>query len=142
MSGYMAPSKTVEWGTPQDLFDSLNKEFNFTVDVAADSSNAKCSVYYTKETDGLSQDWSGQTVWCNPPYGKEIALWVKKAHETVAASPGTTVVLLIPVRSDVRWFHDYVLGKAEIRFIRGRLKFGGSKTAAPFPNMLVVYKSS
>lgn len=136
--GYIAQSKTVEWSTPQDLFDKLNEEFGFTVDVAADDTNHKCAKYYTKETDGLSQSWAGEIVWCNPPYGRVIGDWVKKAHEE--SLKGTTSVFLCPVRSDVRWFHEYVYGKHEVRFLKGRLKFGGSKISAPFPSMIIVFR--
>lgn len=129
------PAKTVEWSTPQTLFDELNKEFGFTVDVAATADNAKCARYYDMEMDGLAQNWDNEVVWCNPPYGRVIGDWVKKASESQA-----TTVLLIPSRTDVRWFHDYVYGKAEVRFIRGRLKFGGCKVAAPFPNMVVIFR--
>jgi site-specific DNA-methyltransferase (adenine-specific) len=118
------------------LFDHLNQEFCFTIDVAASHDNAKVARYWTKIDDGLAQPWDGEIVWCNPPYGREITDWVKKAYTSRA-----TTVLLIPSRTDVRWFHDYVYGKAEIRFIKGRLKFGGAKDSAPFPNMIVVFRN-
>lgn len=108
------------WSTPQWLFDELNKEFNFDVDVCATKENAKCDKYYTKEDDGLSKEWY-MSVWCNPPYGREIGKWVKKAHEErhrVANGKKTTVVMLLPARTDTKWFHDYIYGKAEIRFIK------------------------
>lgn len=139
--GYTLPSQTVEWSTPQDLFNKLNIEFNFTVDVAATPENTKCKRFYTIETDGLVQSWKDEVVWCNPPYGRQIADWVKKAHEEVSRF-NTTVVMLIPARTDTRWFHEYIYQKQEIRFIKGRLKFGGHKDAAPFPNMIVVFLSS
>ena len=132
----MPAAKTVEWSTPQDLYEELNLEFGFTVDVAANSSNAKTERFYDESSDGLSQSWDNEVVWCNPPYGRAIGDWVKKASESRA-----TTVLLIPSRTDVRWFHDYVYNKAEIRFIKGRLKFGGQKAAAPFPNMIVVFRN-
>lgn len=135
-TGYMPPSQTVEWSTPQDLWESLHDEFHFTVDVAATDENTKLLRYYTEATDGLAQDWTGEIVWCNPPYGKVIADWVKKASESKA-----TTVMLIPSRTDTRWFHDYVYHKAELRFIKGRLKFGGHANAAPFPNMIVVFRN-
>lgn len=145
-SAYIPQSKTVEWATPQDLFDRINSEFHFTVDVAADDTNHKCSKYYTKESDGLSQDWAGETVWCNPPYGREIADWIKKGFETVRDTRGTTsAVYLVPVRSDTLWWHNYVMpavgeGWGEIRFIRGRVKFGNATSGAPFPSCLIVFK--
>ena len=132
----MFSSKTDLWETPQDLFDKLNNEFHFTLDVCATPENAKCEEFYTKEQDGLKQPWKG-TVWCNPPYGRQIGEWVRRAF--LASVSGSTVVMLLPARTDTRWFHEYIYGKAEIRFIRGRLKFGGSKNSAPFPSMVVVF---
>lgn len=132
-------SKEEKWATPQDLFDKLNDEFHFTLDVAASPDNAKCPVYFTEEQDGLAQSWEGYTVWCNPPYCRKTGTWVKKAWEEHQRT-GCTVVMLLPSRTDVRWFHDYILGKAEIRFIKGRLKFGGSKNSAPFPSIVVIYR--
>lgn len=137
MPGYMPPAESVEWETPQDLFDILDEEFHFDVDVAATSTNAKCPVYFTKEQDALAQEWPG-ICFCNPPYGKGLDRWVRKALES--ATGGTTVVMLLPARTDTRWFHDYVLPYAEIRFIKGRLKFGGQNAPAPFPNMIVVFR--
>ena len=112
-------SKTDLWATPQDFFDKLNDEFHFGLDVCAIPENAKCQRYYTPERDGLVQEWNG-VCWCNPPYGRGIGKWVKKAYENKS-----TVVCLLPARTDTKWFHDYILGKAEIRFVRGRLRFGG-----------------
>ena len=132
----MFSSKTDLWETPKDLFDKLNKEFHFALDVCATPENAKCEEFYTKEQDGLKQPWKG-TVWCNPPYGRQIGEWVRRAF--LASVSGSTVVMLLPARTDTRWFHEYIYGKAEIRFIRGRLKFGGSKNSAPFPSMVVVF---
>ncbi len=132
-------SKEEKWETPQDFFDKLNEEFHFTLDAAASSDNAKCTNYFTEEQDGLTQSWGGHTVWCNPPYCRKTGLWVKKAYEEHQRT-GCTVVMLLPSRTDVKWFHDYILGKAEIRFIKGRLKFGGSKNSAPFPSIVVIYR--
>ena len=132
-------SKEEKWATPQDFFDKLNDEFHFTLDAAASPDNAKCANYFTEEQDGLAQSWEGHTVWCNPPYCRKTGLWVKKAYEEHQRT-GCTVVMLLPSRTDVRWFHDYILGKAEIRFIKGRLKFGGNKNSAPFPSIVVIYK--
>lgn len=135
----MFSSETDLWATPQDFFNSLHKEFKFTLDPCATPENAKCSRFYTKQTDGLKQNWGGETVFCNPPYGKAIKDWVKKCYEE-SLKPGTTIVMLIPARTDTSYFHDYIYHKAkEIRFIRGRLKFGNSKNSAPFPSMVVVF---
>jgi phage N-6-adenine-methyltransferase len=133
----MFSSKTDEWETPQDLFDKLNEEFHFTLDVAANANNAKCADYLDKSKNGLNWKWGGYC-FMNPPYGREIGKWVKKAYEE--SLQGCTVVCLLPSRTDTRWFHEYILGKAEIRFIKGRLKFGGHKNAAPFPSMIVIYR--
>lgn len=137
----MMSSATCEWATPQKLFDDLNEEFHFTLDACANAENHKCERYYTKEQDALKQSWKGETVFCNPPYGKELQKFVKKAAEEVM-NQGTTVVLLIPARTDTSYFHDYILGKHEIRFIRGRIKFGGSVHNAPFPSMVVVMRNN
>lgn len=134
----MFSSKTDLWETPQDLFDRLDAEFGFDLDACALPQNAKCAAYYTPEQDGLSQPWDG-VVWCNPPYGRNIGKWVQKAHDENRRN-NNYIVMLLPARTDTKWFHDYILGKAEIRFIRGRLKFGGSKNSAPFPSMVVVFK--
>lgn len=128
-------SQTVEWATDTAFFEQVNREFHFTVDVAATDENAKCARYYTIETDGLMQDWDGETVWCNPPYGDRIKDWMYKA-----ATSDATTVLLVPARTDVKWFHEIVLPRAEVRFIKGRLRFGGSKDPAPFPTMLVIFR--
>lgn len=134
----MFSSKSNEWETPQDVFDLLNAEFHFTLDPCSTHLNAKCEKHFTIVEDGLKQDWRGETVFCNPPYGRELPLWIEKAAKS--AGGGTTVVMLIPARTDTRAFHDYIYNKAEIRFIRGRLKFGGSKNAAPFPSMIVIFR--
>lgn len=128
-------SNTDQWATPQSLFDKLNEEFHFTLDVCADASNAKCPNYFTKEQDGLKQDWSGHMCWMNPPYGRAISHWVEKAS-------GYDVVALLPARTDTRYFHDFIYHKAEIRFLKGRLKFGGAKNSAPFPSMVVVFRKT
>ena len=131
-------SKSNEWATPQNLFDELNDEFNFTLDPCATDENAKCSNYFTIEDDGLSKDWSNDVVFMNPPYGREIKKWVNKAYKE--SLNGATVVCLIPARTDTTYWHDFIFGKAnDIRFLRGRLKFGKSKNSAPFPSAIVVY---
>ena len=132
----MFSSKTDLWETPQDFFEKLDREFGFELDVCALPENAKCSRYFSPIDDGLEQDWTG-VCWCNPPYGREIGKWVKKAY--ISAIEGATVVMLLPARTDTRWFHDYIYHKAEVRFRRGRLKFGGCKNSAPFPSMVVVF---
>lgn len=132
-------SKTDDWATPQDFFDQLDNEFHFTLDPCADEQNHKCEKFYTKEQNGLSQDWGGNTVFCNPPYGREISKWVKYSYEQ-SRKENTIVVMLVPSRTDTRWFHNYIYGKAEIRFVKGRLKFGGATTGAPFPSMVVIYR--
>ena len=137
-SGMMS-SNTPEWATPQSFFDELNREFSFTLDPCSTHENAKCEKHFTKDDDGLSQSWGGQVVFCNPPYGRELPIWVKKCYEE---SRHADVVMLIPARTDTRWFHDYIYGKAEIRFIRGRLKFNDGKQGAPFPSMVVIYRAS
>lgn len=135
----MFSSKTDLWETPQSFYDELDKEFQFTLDPCATPENAKCEMFFTNEMNGLTQNWGGNRVFCNPPYGKEIGKWVKKAYEESKKS-NTTVVMLIPARTDTAYFHDYIYHKAkEIRFVKGRLKFGQSKNAAPFPSMVVVF---
>ena len=135
----MFSSKTDLWATPQDFFDKLNEEFRFNLDVCALPENAKCERYFTPEVDGLSQAWAGN-VWCNPPYGREIGSWVRRGYLAAKTGYADVVVMLLPARTDTRWFHDYIYEKAEIRFIKGRLKFGDSKNSAPFPSMVVVYR--
>jgi len=155
-------SETVEWETPQEFFDKYNEIYNFNLDVCATKDNAKCGKYFTKEDDGLSKDWEG-VCWMNPPYGRPehpcksnckkkkcvergyhqneyvagIEDWMKKAYEE-SCYTHTTVVCLVPARTDTNWWHEYAM-KGEIDFIRGRLKFG-SKDAAPFPSAVVVFK--
>lgn len=132
-------SKSNEWTTPQHLFDELNQEFNFTLDPCATEENAKCSKHFTIEDDGLSKDWSNDVVFMNPPYGREIKRWVKKAYEE--SLNGATVVCLIPARTDTTYWHDFIFDKADdIKFLKGRLKFGNGKNSAPFPSAIVVYK--
>jgi len=135
-------SRSNEWATPQWLFDKLNERFGpFTLDAAATAGNAKCPLYFTAEDDGLSRDWSGHTVFLNPPYGRAIAKWVKKAHDESAN--GATVVCLIPARTDTSYWHDYIFGKADVLFLRGRIKFegpDGSPNSAPFPSAVVVFR--
>jgi len=133
--GGLMSSSTTEWATPQDFFDRLDRIYGFDLDVCATPENAKCPRYFTKEDDGLAQSWLG-VCWMNPPYGRAIEAWVKKAYES--ARKGAVVVCLLPARTDTRWFHDYCL-RGRVEFVRGRLKFGGAKHNAPFPCMIVVF---
>lgn len=132
----MFSSKTDLWSTPQDFFDKYNLIYNFETDVCASAENAKCKRYFSKEEDGLKQKWNG-ICWMNPPYGKTIKYWVKKAYES--SLEGATIVCLLPARTDTSWWHDYCM-KGQIEFIRGRLKFGGNKNSAPFPSAIVIFK--
>ncbi len=132
-------SLTDEWPTPQRLFDALHAEFGFTLDPCATEANAKCGRYFTRAEDGLKQDWSRDAVFMNPPYGRMIGQWVKKAYES--AGQGALVVSLLPARTDTRWWHDYVM-RGEIRLLRGRLTFEGGKHPAPFPSAIVVFRPS
>lgn len=127
-----------DWETPPEVFDPLNEEFGFDLDVCATRDNSKCPSFFSPEDDGLAQSWVGNICWMNPPYGREIGHWVEKAHNE--ANLGTTVVALLPARTDTRWFHDHIYGYAEIRFIKGRIRFIGGKHSAPFPSMIVVWR--
>ena len=129
-------SKTDDWATPQDFFDVWDALYDFELDVCADHENAKCESYFTKERDGLQQEWQGKRCWMNPPYGREIGKWMEKAYQE--AQKGATVVCLVPARTDTAWWHDYAM-QGSITFIRGRLKFGNSKNSAPFPSAVVVF---
>lgn len=129
----MFSSASDNWETPQKLFDVLNDEFGFTLDVCASEENHKCPKYYTVDNNGLTQEWTG-VCWMNPPYGSTIGQWIAKA-----ATSGTTVVCLVPSRTDTRWWHDYCMKAKEIRLVRGRLKFGNCKNSAPFPSAIVVF---
>lgn len=132
----MLSSATPEWETPQQFFDELDAEFHFDVDVCATPDNAKCRNFYSREADGLSVPWTG-TCWMNPPYGREISAWMRKAYESAAS--GATVVCLVPARTDTAWWHDYA-AKGEIRFVRGRLRFGAATSPAPFPSAVVIFR--
>lgn len=133
-------SKNDEWETPQLVYDLLNSEFHFTLDPCATDENHKCEKYYTMNDDGLSQNWGGQTVFCNPPYS-EISDWVEKAYRE-SRTDHTIVVLLIPARTDTRYFHDFIYQRAEVRFIRGRLKYSNSTHNSPFPSMVVIFRGA
>ena len=134
----MFSSDTDLWSTPKYFFDELDNEFNFTLDVCANSDNAKCSKYFDKEMNGLEKDWTGN-VWCNPPYGREIVKWVKKASEEIEKDYCNKIVMLVPSRTDTNWWHQYVINE-KVRFIKGRLKFGGHSNSAPFPSAVIIYE--
>lgn len=129
-------SATDEWSTPQELFDTIAEAVHPTLDVCATAENHKCEKYFTREQDGLKQDWGGEIIWCNPPYGKNIGAWVERCakHKGLA-------VMLLPARTDTRWWQDHINDNpnAIVRFIRGRLKFGGAKNPAPFPSAIVIF---
>ena len=137
-------SSHCEWSTPQDLFDELDREFHFTLDPCATGSNAKCEKFFTLADDGLSRGWAGETVFMNPPYGRVIKDWVRKAWEE--SLRGAVVVCLIPARTDTSYWHDYCFKYGVVRFLRGRVKFCGRnkdgiivKASAPFPSAIVVF---
>ncbi len=130
-------SRSDEWGTPQDVFDKLNRELGpFTLDVCASEENKKVDVFFSKEINGLIQDWGGHICWMNPPYSK-VAKWVKKAYQE-SRKPGTRIVCLLASRTDTRWFHNYCI-HGTVWFIKGRLRFGGAKNQAPFPSMIAIF---
>lgn len=140
MNTVMFQSNSDEWATPKKLFEELDREFKFTLDPCATPENAKCKEYYTEKDNGLVKNWGGHCVFCNPPYS-QISEWVKKCYYE-SLKPKTTVVLLVPARTDTKWFHKYIYHRAEIRFLKGRLKFSDSQNAAPFPSMLVIFRSA
>ena len=129
-------SNSTEWETPIDLFKELDSKYHFTLDPAASNDNHKCAKYYTLEDDGLKHSWGGETVFCNPPYGRNIGKWVEKASKEKCIT-----VMLLPARTDTKWFHNFIYNKAKIIFIKGRLKFSGSKKMAPFPSMIVIFNN-
>lgn len=130
-------SESTEWQTPRMFFQAIDLEFELNTDVCATLGNKMCKKFFSKKEDGLKQDWKGLRCWMNPPYGKEIGAWVEKA----ATGGADIVVALLPARTDTRWFHDHIYKKAEVRFLRGRLRFGGNANSAPFPNMIVIFRS-
>lgn len=134
----MFSSATTEWATPKSLFEKLNAEFHFDVDVCAREHNAKCERYFTPEMDGLAQEWKG-VCWMNPPYGDEIGLWMAKAFHSANAG-SARVVCLVPARTDTQWWHQYAMRSSEIRFVTGRIQFVGlSDNGAPFPSAIVIF---
>ena len=140
----MFSSKTNEWATPQWLFDQLDGLYGFTLDPCASAENTKCTKYYTQEEDGLSKSWAWEIVFMNPPYGRKQKDWIKKAYEE---SHSCVVIALIPARTDTKAWHEYIfknqgnglLDGVSVQFLAGRLKFGDSKNAAPFPSALVKF---
>lgn len=140
MNRALLSSNTNEWSTPRAFFAALDAEFHFNLDPCSTRENRKCAKFFTIEDDGLQQDWGGYRVFCNPPYGRAIGAWVEKCFNE-SRKADTVVVLLIPARTDTKYFHKYIYhNAAEIRFIEGRLRFGDSKQGAPFPSMIVVFK--
>ncbi|MDN7044819.1 DNA N-6-adenine-methyltransferase [Lactiplantibacillus plantarum] len=136
-------SNKEDWETPQDFYDRLNAKYHFEWDLAASDDNAKCSCYFTRDDNSLEQDWEGLSgnLFLNPPYGRELKLWVKKAA-TTGLKDKQNLVMLIPSRTDTSYWHDYIFNHAEIKFLRGRLKFevdGISGDSAPFPSAIVIY---
>jgi phage N-6-adenine-methyltransferase len=138
MTSGLYSSQSCEWATPAEFFNKLNAEFGFTLDVCASIQNAKCFRYFDRAADGLKQNWAGEVCWMNPPYGRDIKRWVRKAYEE--SLNGATVVCLVPARTDTAWWHDYCQ-RGEVRLIRGRLRFNDGKCNAPFPSAVVVFRS-
>lgn len=135
----MFSSKTDQWATPQYFFDYVDSEFNFTLDACAGDDNHKCDIYYTEEMNGLHMPWGGR-VWCNPPYGRQIGLWIEKALNETRTGFANVAVCLVPARTDARWFQDNAAHASEIRLIRGRIAFGNQNVNAPFPCALIVFR--
>ena len=136
----MFSSESDSWGTPELFFKKLDVVFNFTLDPCASLENTKCSKFFTKEDDGLSKDWGGHSVFMNPPYGRQIGDWIRKAFNE-SRKPNTVVVCLIPSRTDTKYWHEYCMRADKISFVKGRLRFGGSRNSAPFPSAVVVFTS-
>jgi site-specific DNA-methyltransferase (adenine-specific) len=130
-------SKRTTWATPWDVFGEYDAEFHFTLDVCATADTAKCPRFFSPEVDGLAQDWGDDICWMNPPYGREIGLWLEKAYRSSLA--GATVCCLIPARTGTRWWHAWVLGKGEIRYRKGRIIFEGATDPAGFDALAVIY---
>lgn len=126
--------------TPQDFFDKLNSKYNFTLDPCCTSETAKCDKFFTIEDDGLKQSWENEIVFCNPPYGRELPKWVEKCYDE-AKDNNALVVMLIPARTDTKYFHKFIYKKrnVSVEFLKGRLKFGNEKNSAPFPSMVVKF---
>lgn len=132
-----------DWETPRILFDKLNAEFRFTLDPASNGKNVKCPKFYTPETDGLVQSWSGERVFLNPPYGRDIAKWMQKCYSEFVIHNCPIIAVLVPARTDTEWFHNYVFPYvSEMRFIKGRVKFSEAKNVAPFPSVILIYQKT
>jgi len=135
-----------EWETPEVVFQPLKKEFNILIDTCANAENTKCKVYFDRKLNGLTANWAEKlklvggngACWMNPPYGRGIDNWIKKAHDE--AQKGVTTVALIPARTDTSWFHTYIHNKQEVRFLKGRIKFVDAESSAPFPSMIVIFR--
>lgn len=131
-----------DWATPWRLVEMLKREFRFGLDVCASPDTTICPNYFTEADDALRQCWDvfeGGAIWMNPPYGRAIGKWVEKAYRE--AKRGSTIVCLLPARTDTSWWHDYCM-KGEIRFLRGRLNFDDLKPSrAPFPSAIVIFRS-
>lgn len=141
MNQALFTSSRDDWATPPELFTELDQEFHFTLDACASVENTKCARFYTEQENGLTMDWQGETVFCNPPYSRAGGqdAWVQKCFQE-GQKPGTTVVALLPARTDTKRFHTYIYHKAEIRFLPGRVKFVGAEHGAPFPSMIVIWR--
>jgi phage N-6-adenine-methyltransferase len=133
-------SATCEWATPAELFAQLQAEFDFNLDACATAANAKCPRYFTRQENGLAQLWTGR-VWMNPPYGRTIGQWIRKAWESVQQGEAELVVCLVPARVDTAWWHEFC-DRGKVRFLRGRLRFGGASSSAPFPPAIVVFRNA
>ena len=129
-----------EWATPEKIYAELDAEFHFDLDPCATAENSKCKRYFDKHTNGLLKNWGGCRVFCNPPYS-QIGKWVAKCFYE-SRQDNTLIVMLIPSRTDTKYFHNYIMHRAEIRFIKGRLKFGDLKNPAPFPSMVVIFRGA
>lgn len=140
--GQLFSSRRQDWATPRALFKRLDEEFEFTLDAAATRKNAQVAIFISPEEDALSSDWSkahvGGAVWLNPPYGRDVGVWLKKAYEE--SKKGQTVVCLVFARTDTRWFHDFAMRAHEVRLIRGRLRFEGAENSAPAPSCLLIFR--
>ena len=136
--GYMPVAQRDDWRTPQSFFDDLHREFDFTIDAAASAENKMLDRYWSIEQNAIMQDWRGERVWCNPPYGRAQNDFIRKA----AALDADISVLLIPARTDTKIWHDCIFGIAEVRFVKGRLKFEGGAYSAPFPSAVCIWKRS
>jgi phage N-6-adenine-methyltransferase len=136
--GAMFSSDRPDWATPSEIFGPLCDEFGFTLDVCATSENAKLIRFFSPEQNGLLQTWAPERCWMNPPYGREMDKWILKAYQE--SQNGALVVALVPSRTDTKWFHEYVLGKSEIRFVKGRIRFVGATCGAPFPSMVIIWR--